>query len=169
MAATLTGVDAKLKYVEGSIANFRQAAGDWVQDSPQNQLLPGVVNRQANTITFRAVPLRPPLELAVAAGSIFRTLRTVLDNLVWQLVLAAGNDPGRLNAIPVYDKLFEFDKRAAQRELQGVSAECIRTIRALQPTAQNDGMSALQELTTLTSTAYSMSSAFPLRKEPKRT
>lgn len=44
----------------------------------------------------------PPVRLGVMVGEVAHNLRSALDHLIWQLVLAGGEKPGRANQFPIY-------------------------------------------------------------------
>jgi hypothetical protein len=44
----------------------------------------------------------PPLRFSVICGDIVHNLRSALDHLVWQLVIAEGSEPGKWNSFPIY-------------------------------------------------------------------
>lgn len=75
----------------------------------------------------------PPLErLAVTFGDMIGNLRSTLDYLVWQLVLAAGKRPSRRTGFPVIRRAkdWEVQSRAA---LAGVDPRWVAEVEALQP------------------------------------
>ena len=79
----------------------------------------------------------------VRAGEFFHNLRSALDNLVWQLVMANGQEPGGHNQFPIYTdhppgkprKLLKEVPGATRVDemLFGVHADHVATIKRLQP------------------------------------
>ena len=80
---------------------------------------------------FRGTTPNVPIEWSVRLGEIFYNLRSALDHLVWQLVLANRQKPGRRNAFPIVKD--EGDWQRATRQLEGVSVENQGMIRYFQP------------------------------------
>lgn len=102
-----------------------------------------------------------PARLPLIAGDCLQNLRSSLDYLVWELVLAEGKDPGKHTCFPVcpgpdsdsFDKAIEWrGKRPGV--LEGIDADAVTEIRNLQPfrLGQNwemDPLWILNELTNL--------------------
>jgi hypothetical protein len=75
-----------------------------------------------------------PARFPVIIGDCLQNARSALDYLVWELVLAAKNQPGRHNMFPVCSTLEWFDRQLInQRRLDGVATDAIAEIRGLQP------------------------------------
>jgi len=66
--------------------------------------------------TWHIVSINPmvegsmPLLCSVICGDAMHNLRSALDHLVWQLVLAEGNKPDRWNNFPIYTDPDDFDR-----------------------------------------------------------
>ena len=75
----------------------------------------------------------PPFtELALIFGDMISNLRAALDYLVWQLVLASGNRPGRRTAFPVVRRAKDWEVQA-RTSLRGVDQEWVDVVRERQP------------------------------------
>ena len=75
-----------------------------------------------------------PIEWSIRLGEILYNLRSALDHLVWQLVLANGQTPGRHNAFPIVKTEEAWKKQAkGQWALSGASQGAVDMIRCLQP------------------------------------
>ncbi len=72
-----------------------------------------------------------PIVWSVRLGEILYNLRSTLDHLVWQLVLANGENPGRHNAFPIVNAAVDWQKE--ERKLKGVAPDVKAMIRRLQP------------------------------------
>jgi hypothetical protein len=67
--------------------------------SPENS------TRTRNGLTFRIhITEEPPFRLGLIFGDFLYNLRSALDNLITQLVLLAGNTPGKHNQFPILDR-----------------------------------------------------------------
>ena len=81
---------------------------------------------------YRGETPNVPIDWSVRLGEILYLLRSALDHLVWQLVLANGQEPGRHNGFPIV-RNEEAWRRQARSELRGVSQADVNSIRRLQP------------------------------------
>jgi hypothetical protein len=74
-----------------------------------------------------------PARFGLIAGDYLQNLRSVLDYLVWQLILANGQTPDETKtAFPICKKPNSFNV-AKKTRLVGVPAEAITIIESLQP------------------------------------
>ncbi len=90
----------------------------------------------------------PPDDLALLAGDAIHNLRSALDLLVGQLVIANGKDPKR-EAFPIGDTKTDFETgRFGIKTLKGrISSDAIRVMRELQPyQGGNDSLWRLHKL-----------------------
>jgi hypothetical protein len=74
-----------------------------------------------------------PAKFRLIAGDCLQNLRSVLDYLVWQLVIANGKKPGRWNAFPVCLSPESYNKALKNNRLKGVAPEAKKIIKNLQP------------------------------------
>ena len=77
------------------------------------------------------IPVSPEIPLII--GDVFQNLRSSLDYLVWELVLAAKNQPGKDHMFPICDSLEAFEQQVKRGRLDGIAPEAIAEIKALQP------------------------------------
>jgi hypothetical protein len=92
----------------------------------------------------RVMPTRPGIMLI--AGDAIHNLRSALDHLIWQLVKANGQEPGRANEYPIFEcpERYEAEKG---RKIQGVGDIAANAIDATQPyKGGNDEFWILKEL-----------------------
>lgn len=82
---------------------------------------------------YRGATPEVPIEWSIRAGEILYNLRSALDHLVWQLVVANGQKPSKDNQFPILDEEAQWTNRGTQNKLKGVADECKKTIRFLQP------------------------------------
>src|SRR5204863_8299773 len=130
--ADLSGVLAKLDRAEEHRLEFDQLVEEYVGGEPYT--IYSEYDPATGWHTLRWQALRePPLErLGLVFGDMISNLRTTLDYLVWQLVLAAGKRPGRRTSFPVVrrEKDWEVQSRSA---LSGVEPEWVEEIEIRQP------------------------------------
>jgi hypothetical protein len=82
------------------------------------------------------IPTRIPLII----GDCLQNLRSALDYLVWELVLAAKNTPDHRSMFPICTTPESFKTQLNRHRLDGVAAGAIAEIEALQP--YHDGAGA---------------------------
>jgi hypothetical protein len=75
-----------------------------------------------------------PARFALIAGDFLQNIRSSLDYLVWQLVIANGTRPGRCNAFPICESIEGWEKCLHQHgRLRGVHKDAIAEIKTFQP------------------------------------
>lgn len=74
----------------------------------------------------------PPDELSLIAGDAIHNLRSALDLLVWQLVLANGSTPHDRTGFPMFRSKEAFEA-GDMRPIVGVSSTAEEAIKALKP------------------------------------
>ena len=104
---------------------------------------------------FRGTTPNVPIGWSIRLGELFYNMRSALDHLVWQLVLANGQRPGRYNAFPIAKNENDWRKQKKRKRwaLKGLSQRSEDTIRCLQPYTGGIGfqfdVSAFSKLHTL--------------------
>jgi hypothetical protein len=122
-------------------------------DANQSEFVPNA-SSTPDQPTFTVKPKSPiPEIIGLIVGDCLQNLRTSLDYLVWELVLAAGNTPNKENMFPVAFKLKSFQDAVSAGRLQGVNPAAIALIESIQPyhDGQPDATSiaVLNELTNI--------------------
>lgn len=103
---------------------------------------------QTRRLTYYAASVEePPEELCEIAGDAFHNLRSALDHLAWQLVVAAGSTPTSDTAFPIYDDAAKYRDHAPWR-MRGMAEPAVRAIDALEPWkgGKNDALWRLHRL-----------------------
>lgn len=95
-----------------------------------------------------------PVRVALIIGDCLQNLRTALDYLVWELVLAAQNVPGKKNAFPVCLNAKSFKEAVRNGRIDGVPEDAKRLVETLQPYLDSRGtegnvLVVLDELTNI--------------------
>jgi hypothetical protein len=99
---------------------------------------PGKMVRQPHDredeVVFTFVVDNPiPARFGLIIGDILQNLRSSLDYLVWELVLAANGTPDEKNMFPICSTVEAFKEQIARHRLDGVATDAIAEIEALQP------------------------------------
>jgi hypothetical protein len=95
-----------------------------------------VGEREADTrrpIYRLAACSHPPVRFSLITGDILQNLRSALDHLIWQLVEAAGNNPGITNAFPICDSPAEYQSARTTSKVTGISVDAKKAIDATNP------------------------------------
>ena len=128
----LAGINAKLHRAEEQINKITDVAHKLCNDVEQ-----GIVREVRQDLGQQVwlYPGPPPtvlVEWSVILGEILHNLRSALDHLVWQLVLANGQTPGRHNKFPIFA---DHDKWLQEKVkfLKGVSIRHEAMVGHLQP------------------------------------
>jgi len=130
--AHLSGVLAKLDRAEEHRLEFDQLVEEYVGGEPYT--IYSEYDPATGWHTLRWQALRePPLErLGLVFGDMISNLRTTLDYLVWQLVLAAGNRPGRRTSFPVVRRAKDWEVQS-RTALSGIEQQWVDEIDSRQP------------------------------------
>ena len=152
----LAGITEKLAWASAHFEDLGREVRPWLEANP-----PRVVSEyhdDAQILAMRGNLPEAPLHFGVMAGNIIHHLRSALDHLVWQLVIANGGTPKdgpRGNAFPIYPyKISDFDKRMRHGRLQGVRRSHRAVIENLQPYTRGHGPKAVLALLSELDNAY---------------
>ena len=83
-----------------------------------------------------------PIHYSIRIGEIAHNLRSALDHVIWQLVLANDEEPDSGNEFPIISCASEYQKKQTQRKLKGVDEYSQRLIRDFQPFNDGGGVGA---------------------------
>jgi hypothetical protein len=134
---TLNGVREKVARAEAHFEELRTAAQAFIEseEHPISLSIPYQVADSDYWSCKALVHKPPPLRLGVILGDLVHNLRSALDHLVWQLVLANGAEPVRGNPGNQWPIVLRAEnwERTAQTRLAGVDDAHQATIRTAQP------------------------------------
>ncbi len=117
-----------VRNLDAEITEFIESAPPTITVITKSDPATGGV-RQSIVIDGPKIPLR----LSVIAGEVVHQLRSSLDHLIWQLVVANGShEPSRLLEFPVVRDSTNYASAAGQK-LKGVRADAAELIESLQP------------------------------------
>jgi hypothetical protein len=95
---------------------------------------------RSNPAKVIAQPKPVPLRISLIVGDALQNLRSSLDYLVWELVLAENKQPTWKNAFPIHRTPERFNQTCARGRLDGVSTEAIAEIEKVQPYHQGENV-----------------------------
>jgi hypothetical protein len=133
MAGSLDSVRHKIFRAQTHFAELQAEIHRYFQTNPGKVVrkAEGDPNQYIGTFQARG-PI--PARLPIIIGDCLQNLRSSLDYLVWELVLATNNEPGKHNMFPVCSTLEAFNNQVLkQRRLDGVAPDADAEIKALQP------------------------------------
>jgi hypothetical protein len=89
---------------------------------------------KSGRIILRFVAVTPvPAIVPIIVGDAIQNLRSALDYLVWELVLAAKNVPTEKNMFPICTSPEAFKDQIARGRLTGIAPDALTEIETLQP------------------------------------
>jgi hypothetical protein len=95
----------------------------------------------------------PPLEWSIIVGDIAHNLRSALDHLAWQLVIASGNKPSGGTQFPIFstEPVSRNQRESWNRMVKGMRDDILLLIKDVQPYKAGDkanehSLAALQSL-----------------------
>ena len=116
----LIGIHAKLRRAQAQIQQITNEAHELCNDIRQ-----GIVREISDGVdeqvwVYQGPTPTVPVEWSVIIGETLYNMRSALDHLIWQLVLANGHTPGRHNQFPI-SKDCQHWQQEKDRLLKGVS------------------------------------------------
>jgi len=135
--ADLSGVLAKLDRAEEHRLEFDHLVEEYVGGGPYTIYSQYDPKTGWHTLRWQALREPPLQRLALVFGDMISNLRTTLDYLVWQLVLAAGNRPGRRTSFPVVRRAKDWAVQS-RTALGGVDRRWADEIESRQPFQRPD-------------------------------
>ena len=137
LLSRLEGVYAK---VERAHSQLRSLESDLGKYCDQQRLM--IVHRRESDRqiwVFVGETPRVPVEFSVRIGEIVHNLRSALNHLVWQLVIANGETTDRRNEYPIFREEHRYENES-KRKLRGVEPHGKSMIRSYQPYQVHGGI-----------------------------
>ena len=103
------------EFVADPNSHFQKDGGDW--------FFGNFATRDEKTLS----------DISLLAGDVISNLRSSLDYLVWELVIANNGTPARTNAFPICDAVNSFGSDLQQGRLSGVNPAVISLVESMQP------------------------------------
>ena len=128
----LVGIHAKLGRVERQINEITSEADRLCADVHRSIVREVREDLDKQLWVYRGETPDVPVEWSVTLGEILHNLRSALDHLVWQLVLANGQTPGRHSAFPIATDSRSW-KKTKDTLLKGIRPRHVAMIEYLQP------------------------------------
>lgn len=144
---SLAGVDLRLERAQKCLGLLNRLRRDFL--TKPNEIV-GYHDVEADEYVFRVNSEPPPLRWGLVVSEFAHCLRAGLDNMLWQLVLARGNQPGRHTQFPIYehptDKRGKSNTAKAEASTFGVLPDDFALIEAYQPYHAREDTNLSQEV-----------------------
>ena len=127
------GISAKIRRADDQTSSLKADMDRFCEDIRQSIVHKVREDADDQVWLFRGATPNVPIEWSVRLGEILYNLRSALDHLVWQLVLANGQKPGNHNAFPIVNKQCDWQGATSQKKLKGVTPKVKAMIERLQP------------------------------------
>ena len=131
----LEGISAKIRRAAEQSSSLKADMDQFCMEIRQSIVHEVHEDAEEQAWVFRGETPNVPIDWSVRLGEILYNLRSALDHLVWQLVRANGQRPGRHNAFPIVksDEVWGEQQAKTPWALSGVSGSAVDMIRRLQP------------------------------------
>lgn len=120
----------KIEWARGHLNAFNEATRLVIE--AHHDLIISELDENIGKKVFRLRNIAIPIDLSLRIGDVLSNLRSTLDYLVWQLVLANGCTPDRRNEFPFYGDRKSFNEGRLGK-LRGVCPTAQTIIEQLQP------------------------------------
>ena len=129
MADWLIGARLKLDRANEHLDAFEAEMGRYL-DSDIYMLVRD--DKADGTVFHLWIKEEPPPRLSVILGDCVHNLRSSLDHIAWQLVLANGQTPGEDTSFPIWDRP-PRDGVFSRKSCRGMSKDALALIERMQP------------------------------------
>jgi hypothetical protein len=148
MTHALDGCRAKLARAKELVEELHGSLVQFLESRPYTT--EGALESDTSdwVVRFR-VGESPPFRFGVVAGDVVHNLRSTLDHLAWQLVVANGAEPTNRTQFPIYGDEAAFRSARAQEVVAGMSDGDRAAIEELQPFHQDPVQEKPHPLTVL--------------------
>ena len=131
----LDGARRKLKRATRKLNELEGVITGWLAANPYDTFQE--THPEASVHFLRAhIRQQPDPEWSLEVGEAMGQVRSALDHLVQQLVIANGGQPTRQNAFPIYKRAKDFDPR----KIAGINPRWQSEIKSLQPYEAKDAL-----------------------------
>jgi len=132
--ASLEGVRAKLARADEHLQELKREIRVWVES--EAYVVRGQFEAERGEYVFRCeIREPPPARLGVIFGDAIQNLRSALDHLVWQLVIASDAQPDNRNQFPIFVREPSTDRERGRWDsaVRGLAPPYVAAIERMQP------------------------------------
>ena len=131
---TLEAVDAKIERARSELRLLKADIAMFCQE--RARLIVREDCGEQERWVYRGDSPKAPIQWSVRTGEFAHNLRSSLDHLAWQLVLANGGCPGRHTAFPIQDRANPENFETNLREASPVAMKYIECVQPYKITQQ---------------------------------
>lgn len=131
MRYPLDGCAAKIRRGEEHLEAIDAEVQAFLKGHPYRPVAEFDPQSGENIVRVRVIS-EPSSRLAAIIGDCVHNLRSCLDHLAWQLVLANGEHPDSRTEFPVFKDRDVYENRSASK-VRGIAPEMLAIIESLQP------------------------------------
>lgn len=134
MDERLDRIVIKIERAEEHIRDLELAVNAFLNGPPPPYEVGTKADPQTGDLIYYIVSIRPtPFKLAAITGDALQNLRSAMDHLVYQLVLANGGKPTRYTSFPISPNATKYMSPESRRKVEGIRQEAKKAIDALKP------------------------------------
>jgi hypothetical protein len=144
--ADRTGARLKLERAKKHIFDFEVQARTFLDSEPYK--IGAKLRSDINHYMLYIGSIEPlPETLSLIVGDAVHNLRSALDHIAWQLVLAAGGTPNKHTYFPICEAPQQYRSAIGQGEINKLNIGAKETLRLVQPyESGNDSLLHLHQL-----------------------
>ncbi len=129
--ASLDGINLKLSRAQEHLDALDAEVRGYIESRPYREVREYDPETHSRAVGLRIVESPRP-EWSVRAGDCLYNLRSALDHIAWQLVLANNAQPTRKTEFPIFEHSHVYKNRVAGKTA-GIHPMAVAVIEALQP------------------------------------
>ena len=130
----VTGARAKIDRAQSHLADLQQQVTDWLSTAPEPQFTQEVLDGGYTHVVRLVQAPKTPVYWSLIVGDVLHNLRSALDLLAWQAVIAGGGTPGNKTAFPIYShNIKQAGDKGVSLALKGAPYDLLEAIRRFQP------------------------------------
>ena len=132
-----TGARLKLERAKKHIFDFEFQMRKFLDSEPYT--IGAKLKPEISHYMLYIASLEPlPETLALIVGDAIHNLRSALDHLTWQLVLAGGGTPNKNTHFPICETLHQYQSAIGQGEIDKIGVGAEKALRLTQPYETGD-------------------------------
>lgn len=130
----VTGARLKVKRAQHHLGDLQQQVADWLVSTPEPQFMQEVLDGGHTHVVRLVDAPQTPIAWSLILGDALHNLRSALDLLTWQAVIAGGGTPGSKTGFPVFPRnTKDQGDKGVTIALRGASHDLVEAIRRFQP------------------------------------
>ena len=143
--ARIAPIKAKIERAKEHVRNLDSETRSFIEGSGYTVVINDEPKTGDRVFTVK-VSSEPSLRWGIIVGDVMHNLRSSLDHLAWQLVIANKGKPGKWTGFPIMESLEEFEAKGLGK-IKGASTEAMRLVESLEPyKGGNNALYALHRL-----------------------